>query len=93
MIFNGCKQKFQEFQNDGQINWENTKEILFFLKKEMDQKYRNMMWHFKNTQCNKCEYWDNVFTRFTANISESSQDEPTDEECLKAAMDVDGSSE
>nr|WES10448.1 NP1 [Rodent bocavirus] len=93
MIFNGCKQKFQEYQNDGQINWEQTKEILFFLKKEMDQKYRNMLWHFKNTQCNKCEYWDNVFTRFTANISESPQDDPTDEECLKAAMDVDGSSE
>lgn len=94
MIFNTCKQKFQEFQQDNLINWEGTKEILFQFKKEMDQKYRNMMWHFLNTDCSKCAYWDNVFTRATANVSESPQDnEPTDEECLKAAMEVDGSSE
>lgn len=94
MIFNHCKQKFQEFQKDNKIGWEETKEILFQMKKEMDQKYRNMMWHFSKTNCEKCKYWDRVFTEHTANVSISTQDgEPTDEECIKAAMEVDGSSE
>lgn len=87
------KQKFQEKANDGKIDWETCKELLFYFKKEQDQGYRNMMWHFKNTNCDKCDFWDDVYRTSTANVSVDPIQEISDEECLKAAMEADGSSE
>lgn len=94
-IFGLMKQKFQEKAKDNQLGWEEVKELLFFFKKEQDQGYRNMMWHFLNTECEKCTFWDGVYRTTTANVTpnDDSFQEVSDEDCLKAAMEADGSCE
>lgn len=93
-IFGKMKQDFQSKATDGKIGWEGVKEMLFNFKKEQDQAYRNMMWHFLNTECDKCIFWDDVYRKQTANVSPDDDfQEISDEECIKAAMEVDGTCE
>ncbi|QDS02906.1 NP1 [Bocaparvovirus primate3] len=92
-IFNRCKQQFQELQVDNKLDWDGVKEILFANKKIMDQKYRNMFWHFRNMpDCNRCDYWDDVYRMHLAKVSSQVPD-VSDEEMLAAAevMDSDAS--
>ena len=67
---------------------------MFNQKKTLDQMYRNMMWHFRHTPCDKCKYWDNVYSEHLANVTSHPQDtEISDADMLKAAMEIDGASE
>lgn len=91
LIFNLCKQEFQKRMNDNKVEWGDVREILFMLKKEMDQGYRNMLWHFRYTQCEKCTYWDDVYSKHLANVKSECPQELTDQEMLEAASAMDGS--
>ena len=86
---------FQKRWKDNKCEWKDVREILFGLKKVLDQGYRNMMYHFRHTQCEKCNYWDEVYKMHLANVSpsETEPQELTDEEILAAAMEVDGAHE
>nr|QTZ83140.1 MAG: nonstructural protein [Elaphodus cephalophus bocaparvovirus] len=85
-IFNGLKQEFQSRAVEGKCDWERVREILFVQKKHLDQYYRNMMYHFRFSECNKCTYWDDVYKKHLANVDTvSNSTEITDEEMLAAA--------
>lgn len=92
MIFDVMKKEFQSRCTENKLDWAGVREMLFHFKKTMDQQYRNMLWHFRNTKCEKCDYWDNVYCKHVANVEQSPQ-EISDEDMLKAAMEVDGASE
>lgn len=71
---------------EGKCDWERVREILFVQKKHLDQYYRNMMYHFRFSECNKCTYWDDVYKKHLANVDTvSNSTEITDEEMLAAA--------
>lgn len=81
----------------GTIDWNQCKELLFMFKKETDQKYRNMMWHFsQGGKCERCEYWDKTYVMERAMVETDHAvpvvPEITDEEMLSAvsSMEVDG---
>nr|AGI99540.1 NP1 [Human bocavirus] len=89
-IFNEMKQEFQELQINGKITWDNVRELLFSQKKKLDQKYRNMLYHFRHsTDCPRCDYWDNVYRRHLAHVSSQESEEVTDEEMLSAVESMD----
>nr|AJC01336.1 non-structural protein [Human bocavirus] len=94
-IFNEMKQQFQQLQLDNKIGWDNARELLFSQKKSLDQQYRNMFWHFRNaSDCERCNYWDNVYRMHLAHVSSQTESEEiTDEEMLSAAesMETDAS--
>nr|AXF54186.1 NP1 [Porcine bocavirus] len=94
-IFTEGMRDFQKRCKDNKCEWKDVREILFGLKKVLDQGYRNMMYHFRHTQCEKCNYWDEVYKMHLANVSpsETEPQELTDEEMLAAAMEVDGAHE
>ena len=94
-IFTEGMRDFQKRCKDNKCEWKDVREILFGLKKVLDQGYRNMMYHFRHTQCEKCNYWDEVYKMHLANVSpsETEPQELTDEEILAAAMEVDGAHE
>lgn len=92
MIFDDMKKEFQSRCTENKIDWGGVREMLFKFKKTMDQQYRNMLWHFLNTDCEKCTYWDEVYRKHVANVEQSPQ-EISDEDMLQAAMEVDGASE
>lgn len=53
-----------------------------------------MFWHFRHAQdCERCEYWDDVYRMHLANVSLSAESDVTDEEMLAAAetMELDAS--
>lgn len=79
--------------NDNKVEWKEVREMLFWFKKTMDQHYRNMMWHFLYTDCEKCNFWDDVYTKTVAHVDHVAPQELTDEEMLRAAMEIDGSAE
>lgn len=84
-IFNEMKQEFQELQINGKITWDNVRELLFSQKKKLDQKYRNMLYHFRhNADCPRCDYWDDVYRKHLAHVSSQESEEVTDEEMLSA---------
>lgn len=77
------------------ITWDQCRDLLFDFKKNLDYKYRSMMWHFSmGEQCHKCNYWDKMYAGHLANVSLSTQEEDsdtvTDAEMLAVAMEVDG---
>nr|ASC49379.1 NP1 [Dromedary camel bocaparvovirus 2] len=87
-IFNDCKQEFQSRARDGKIEWNDCKEILFSLKRELDRGYRNMMWHFKNKRdCFPCEYWDTVYRDHLEEMTAIKNGEPSDSEILEAVSE------
>nr|AYW35041.1 NP1 [Rodent bocavirus] len=96
LVFNEAKQKFQAMQTDNKVEWGDVREILFWFKKTIDQQYRNMMWHFLNTECEKCQFWDDVYRKHIAQVNNEPAvpiQELTDEEMLQAAIEMDGASE
>lgn len=52
--------------------------------------YRSMMYHFRFTECHKCDYWDNMYRQHLAGVSPietvapSSVGELSDVEMLEA---------
>lgn len=97
-IFNLSQSKFQTIATGGKIDWDNCKELLFDLKKYLDHKYRNMMYHFcLGGVCERCIYWDEVYTKHQLRESNKNAHvvaplDVTDEEMLSAveSMEVDG---
>lgn len=92
-IFNESKPRFQLNCTNNMVPWEFVREELFQLKKTLDQKYRNMLWHFAmGDKCTKCLYWDNVYQQTLANVDTKPEPEPevTDQEMLELAMEIDG---
>nr|QPO14346.1 nonstructural protein [Bovine parvovirus 1]QPO14350.1 nonstructural protein [Bovine parvovirus 1] len=94
-IFNELKQSFQSKAIDGKLNWEGVRELLFEQKKCLDTWYRNMMYHFAlGGDCEKCDYWDDVYKKHLANVDTYSvAEEITDSEMLEAAEAVDAANQ
>nr|AOX47656.1 NS1 [Rhinolophus sinicus bocaparvovirus] len=97
MIFNKLQGDFQAQATGGMINWDQCKELLFSIKKDLDQRYRNMLWHFsQGGACERCQYWDNVYQAHQAKVQLERElnvvSELTDQEMLEAVedMEVDG---
>lgn len=100
LIYNQLQSDFQSLAEGGKVDWTNCKEMLFKLKKEIDQKYRNMMWHFsQGGACERCKYWDDMYRAYQAQVETDSQapsvvpsTEISDVEMLSAveSMEVDG---
>ncbi|ATV81492.1 NP1 [Rhinolophus pusillus bocaparvovirus 2] len=85
-IFNMCQEKFQARAVGGKINWDDCKEILFDLKRCMDEKYRKMMWHYSQGGiCSSCLYWDEQYRN---RDQPAPVPEVTDVEMLEAAQEV-----
>lgn len=90
-IFNKGKQDFQSRCKNNKADWPDVREILFNFKKYIDQNYRNIMWHFSKGQpCNRCLYWDNVYSEHLAKVTSVPSQELTDEEMAEVAMEIDG---
>lgn len=86
------KQAFQERQENNKVSWDDVREILFRFKRELDVQYRNMFWHFTHARdCERCNYWDNVYVRHLAGLSQQ-EEEINDQEMLAAAEALDASS-
>ncbi|QEV86959.1 NP1 [Bocaparvovirus carnivoran6] len=100
-IFNIAKGKFQEMSKNNVISWDQCRDMLFDFKKMLDFKYRSMLWHFAmGENCDKCTYWDKVYSAHLAHIALPTQEEepidPTnvsDAEMLEVAMEVDGTNQ
>lgn len=96
-IFNEGKPIFQSHAINNLITWDVAREMLFSFKKFIDQKYRNIMYHgMRSENCDKCNYWDNVYLEHLANVESAcntSIQDVTDEEMLEAAMEIDGTNE
>lgn len=92
-IYDEGKKMFQSKAKNNKVEWGEVREMLFSLKKMIDQSYRNMLWHFGKSECEKCNYWDEVYLKAIANVTNDSSQEIDDEEMLQAAMEVDGSNE
>lgn len=91
-IFDEGKKMFQSKCTENKIEWNDCREILFTLKKYIDQCNRNMLWHFREGQCEKCDYWDKMYREHMANVDSSNKSqEVSDKELLEAAMEMDGS--
>lgn len=74
------------------VKWDDVREMLFDFKKHIDQKYRNMMYHFsRGGNCSKCEYWDNMYLQHLAQVETTPTSEVTDQEMLDMAEQLDGS--
>lgn len=87
---------FQAKCTNNLVNWETVREMLFSLKRNLDQKYRNIMWHgMRGGHCDKCQYWDNVYMEHLANVNNDDviMQEISDEDIIAAAMEVDGTNE
>lgn len=93
-IFTEGKQEFQKRAKDNKVEWGDVREILFLYKKTFDQLYRNMLYHFRNTDCKRCDYWDDVYLQHLAHVQSSDlqNKEITDAEMLEVAMEIDGPS-
>nr|AXF73554.1 NP1 [Canine minute virus] len=93
-ILNEGKPKFQSVCHENKITWDQCREMLFEFKKTIDQKYRNIMYHMgRGGFCQKCCYWDDVYTKHLANVNDALTQDLSDADMLSAAMEVDGSSE
>lgn len=85
-IYDIMQKQFQEKAENNAINWSDTKELLFTLKKMLDAKYRNIMYHgMMGGHCHKCKYWDKIYTEYLSSRacnSNSSSFEISDQEML-----------
>lgn len=84
-IYDIMQKKFQEKSTDNKIDWKITKEMLFALKKMLDQKYRNIMYHgMMGGNCHKCKYWDKIYTEYLSSraCNNESSLEISDQEML-----------
>ncbi|ATV81489.1 NP1 [Rhinolophus pusillus bocaparvovirus 1] len=98
-IFETAQKDFQSGAEGGKCDWNVVREIMFRFKKEMDQKYRNIMYHFAMGEaCARCKYWDDMYKAYSAQVEvdqvpvSAPPTEVTDQEMLELAesMEVDG---
>lgn len=87
-VFDEMKAEFQSRCKEGKVEWVDVREMLFRFKKSMDKDYRSMMWHFRFTGCEKCDFWDDVYKRHIANVYHEPPQELTDEELLAAVQET-----
>lgn len=87
-VFDEMKAEFQSRCKEGKVEWVDVREMLFRFKKAMDKDYRSMMWHFRFTKCEKCDFWDDVYKRHIANVYHEPPQELTDEELLAAVQET-----
>nr|QWQ59405.1 NP1 [Bocaparvovirus sp.] len=87
-VFDEMKAEFQSRCKEGKVEWVDVREMLFRFKKSMDKDYRSMMWHFKFTECEKCDFWDDVYKKHMANVYHEPPQELTDEELLAAVQET-----
>ncbi len=87
-VFDDMKAEFQSRCKEGKVEWVDVREMLFRFKKAMDKDYRSMMWHFKFTECEKCDFWDDVYKKHLANVYHEPPQELTDEELLAAVQET-----
>ncbi|AVW82261.1 NP1 protein [Rodent bocavirus] len=87
-VFDDMKAEFQSRCKEGKVEWVDVREMLFRFKKAMDKDYRSMMWHFKFTECEKCDFWDDVYKKHMANVYHEPPQELTDEELLAAVQET-----
>lgn len=87
-VFDEMKAEFQSRCKEGKVEWVDVREMLFRFKKSMDKDYRSMMWHFRFTECDKCDFWDDVYKRHIANVYHEPPQELTDEELLAAVQET-----
>nr|AGS15086.1 NP1 [Porcine bocavirus] len=89
-IFDVGKREFQSVARQNCITWDQCRELLFTYKRCLDHMYRSMMWHFRFTPCDKCDYWDDFYRQHLAGvqpvetISPSPLPELSDVEMLEA---------
>nr|AHK26967.1 NP1 [Porcine bocavirus 3] len=89
-IFDMAKKDFQSVARNNCITWDQHRELLFTYKRCLDNMYRSMMYHFRFTECHKCDYWDNMYRQHLAGVSPietvapSSVGELSDVEMLEA---------
>lgn len=87
-VFDEMKAEFQSRCKEGKVEWVDVREMLFRFKKAMDKDYRSMMWHFRFTECEKCDFWDDVYKKHMANVYHEPPQELTDEELLAAVQET-----
>lgn len=87
-VFDEMKAEFQIRCRDGKIEWPDAREMLFKFKKAIDKDYRSMLWHFRFTECTKCDFWDDVYKKHMANVHHEPPQELTDEELLAALQEA-----
>nr|AWB14578.1 NP1 [Murine-associated porcine bocavirus] len=87
-VFDEMKAEFQSRCKEGKVEWVDVREMLFRFKKAMDKDYRSMMWHFRFTECEKCDFWDDVYKKQMANVYHEPPQELTDEELLAAVQET-----
>nr|AGS15062.1 NP1 [Porcine bocavirus] len=94
-IFTEGQRDFQKRCKDNKCEWKDVREILFGLKKVLDQGYRNMLCNCCHTQCDKCQYWDKVYNIHMGNVyhCETDPQEMTEKDIIQATMEVDGTHE
>lgn len=90
-IFSEGKQSFQKRAKENKVEWNDVREILFEMKKSVDQMYRNMLWHFRHSDCERCKYWDEMYATHLAKVKLLDSQELSDAEMMQAAMEIDGS--
>nr|AWW25130.1 NP1 [Porcine bocavirus] len=89
-IFDMAKKDFQSVARNNCVTWDQHRELLFTYKRCLDNMYRSMMYHFRFTECHKCDYWDNMYRQHLAGVSPpetvapSSVGELSDVEMLEA---------
>ncbi|AEX30512.1 NP1 gene product [Porcine bocavirus 5/JS677] len=89
-IFDVGKKEFQSVARQNCITWDQCRELLFTYKRCLDTMYRSMMYHFRFTECHKCDYWDDFYRQHLAGVTPpetvapSSVGELSDVEMLEA---------
>nr|AHK26982.1 NP1 [Porcine bocavirus 3] len=68
-IFDMAKKDFQSVAKQNCVTWDQHRELLFTFKRCLDNMYRSMMYHFRFTPCQKCEYWDDFYRQHLANVT------------------------
>nr|WRQ19898.1 MAG: NP1 protein [Bocaparvovirus sp.] len=92
-VFDEMKKEFQSRCKDGKVEWADVREMLFKFKKCTDKDYRSMLWHFRFTSCEKCDFWDDVYKKHMANVHYDTPQELTDAELLAAVEEAEASPE
>ena len=68
-IFDVGKKEFQSVARQNCITWDQCRELLFTYKRCLDTMYRSMMYHFRFTECHKCDYWDDFYRQHLAGVT------------------------
>ena len=61
LIYGEMQTEFQKLCTNNKVSWEECKNLMFHYKHVLDQKYCNMMYHHRFTDCDNCRYWDGIW--------------------------------